>query len=432
MMMRKFHTQFTEKNLTGNAGLVHFGRFAQKLGLDKMLRQHISIQRDSSATYGVADIIMMLAAGVLAGAKHMSHLSIIRNDGVIRKLFKWDEFPVDTTFGRIFKLFTQKHCKELSDTEVIARRKIWSKKFFGKITLDMDSTIRGVYGSQEGAMKGYNPKKKGQKSYHPLLCFIAENRECLHNWFRSGNTYSANGSVEFMKECFARLPKRVWKIVVRADSAFFNGDLMDYLESKSSQYMIKVKIKGLETLMKQQKWRKIKNRPEFESTEFKYKCTGWKKSRRFVAIRQITYSESEASLFPEPKIQYDYFCYVSNMGMTPWCSHKYYGKRATSENWIEWCKNQMASGSILTDKFWPNSAIFQTCILAYNLMVWLMWLHNEEGFKEEPNTIRMCLIHVPAKLQYRSRMWFLRLSECYPFRDKWCYIEDALLMLEFN
>jgi hypothetical protein len=374
---------------------------------------------------------MMLVMGVLAGAKHISHLAILRADTAIRHLFKWNDFPDDTTFGRIFRLFTPRHCKELSDVEAMARRKVWSKKFFGKITLDLDSTVRGVYGSQEGAAKGYNPKKRGQKSYHPLLCFIAETRECLHNWFRSGNAYSANGSVEFIKECFARIPKRVWKIVVRADSAFFSGDLMDYLEEKSSQYMIKVKMRGLVSLLENQTWRKIKSRPGFESTVFQYKCSGWKRSRRFVAIREIIMTESDDCLFPEPKIEYNYFCYVTNMNLSPLASHKYYGKRATSENWIEWCKNHMASGSILTQDFWANSAIFQSCILAYNLMVWMMWLNNEAGFKEEPNTIRMYLIQVPAKLLHRSRQWILKLSESYPFREQWLQMEENIMKLEF-
>jgi hypothetical protein len=429
--MRRFHVEFSEKNLTGNAGLVHLGRFAEKLGLDKMLQQHISIQRGENATYSPADAILMLAMGVLAGAKHISQLVILRADTAIRRLFKWNDFPDGTTFGRIFRLFTPRHCKELSDVEAMARRKVWSKKFFGKITLDMDSTVRGVYGSQEGAAKGYNPKKRGQKSYHPLLCFIAETRECLHNWFRSGDAYSANGSVEFIKECFARIPKRVWKIVVRADSAFFNGDLMDYLEEKSSQYMIKVKMKGLVSLLENQKWRKIKSRPEFQSTEFQYKCSGWQRSRRFVAVREISMTESDDCLFTESKIEYDYFCYVTNMNLSPLASHKYYGKRATSENWIEWCKTQMASGSVLTQDFWANSAIFQSCILAYNLMVWMMWLNNEAGFKEEPNTIRMYLIHVPAKLLHRSRQWILKLSESYPFQEQWIYMEEAIMKLEF-
>lgn len=429
--MRRFHVQFSEKNLTGNAGLVHLGRFAEKLGLSKMIQQHISIQRGDSAIYSPADVVMMLVMGVLAGAKHISHLAILRADTAIRHLFKWNDFPDDTTFGRIFRLFTPRHCKELSDVEAMARRKVWSKKFFGKITLDLDSTVRGVYGSQEGAAKGYNPKKRGQKSYHPLLCFIAETRECLHNWFRSGNAYSANGSVEFIKECFARIPKRVWKIVVRADSAFFSGDLMDYLEEKSSQYMIKVKMRGLVSLLENQTWRKIKSRPGFESTVFQYKCSGWKRSRRFVAIREIIMTESDDCLFPEPKIEYSYFCYVTNMNLSPLASHKYYGKRATSENWIEWCKNHMASGSILTQDFWANSAIFQSCILAYNLMVWMMWLNNEDGFREEPNTIRMYLIQVPAKLLHRSRQWILKLSESYPFREQWLQMEENIMKLEF-
>jgi hypothetical protein len=32
-MMKNVKVEFTEKNLTGNAGLVHVGRFAKKLGL---------------------------------------------------------------------------------------------------------------------------------------------------------------------------------------------------------------------------------------------------------------------------------------------------------------------------------------------------------------------------------------------------------------
>ncbi len=265
-MMRKFHIQFTEKDLTGNAELTQLGRFADKLNLPKILERHIGIKRANNADYQAGEVVMMLTVGVLAGVKHLSHMAILRSDSVLRKLFNWEKFPDDTTLGRIFKLFTPKHCKELSEVESKFRRKVWGKKWFGRVTLDMDSTVRGVYGSQEGAAKGYNNKKKGQKSYHPLLCFIAETRECLHNWFRTGNANSANGSVEFMKECFAKLPKRVWKVVVRADSAFFNGALFDYLESKSAQYLIKVNMKGLIPLLEKRKWHKVKNNPGFEKT----------------------------------------------------------------------------------------------------------------------------------------------------------------------
>ena len=429
--MRRFHVKFTEKNLTGNAGLVLLGRFADKLKLAQMLEQHITIERGRTAQYQVSGIIMILIMAVLAGAKHMSHVFILRSDSALRSLFKWEMFPDDTTINRIFKLFTARHCKELSDVEAKVRKKVWGKKWFGRITLDLDSTVRGVYGKQQGAQKGYNPKKPGQRSYHPLLCFIAETRECLHNWFRSGDAYSANGSVEFMKECFAKLPKRIWKISVRADSAFFDGSLLDYLEQAHALYLIKVKMRGLTQLLEVQKWHKVKNKPGFEKTEFTYKCANWKRPRRFVAVRQVTESESDGLLFNIPKTEYDYFCYVTNMNLRPWASHKYYCQRATSENWIEWCKGQMASGSILTQDFWANSAIFQTCILAYNLLVWMMWLNDEDGFREEPNTIRMFLIHVPARLMHAGRQWFLRLPNNYFFKERWIRIEDSIRSLQF-
>ncbi len=48
-MMRKFHTRSDLKNLTGNAGLVHLGRFAQKLGLANIPDRTIDITRGDNA-----------------------------------------------------------------------------------------------------------------------------------------------------------------------------------------------------------------------------------------------------------------------------------------------------------------------------------------------------------------------------------------------
>jgi hypothetical protein len=238
-----------------------------------------------------------------------------------------------------------------------------------------------------------------------------------------------------MKECLAKIPRRTWKIVVRADSAFFNGAFLDYLESNNIFYCIKVKLKNLEALLSQQKWKKIPNNPRFEYTTFDYRCNGWKKSRRLVAVRKIIGVKNNISknlmLFNDKEIEYKYFCYVQNMDFTPWKAHKFYGKRATCENWIEWCKTQMSAGSILVNKFWANSALFQTCILGYNLMVWMMWLNDKKGFKEEPNTIRMILINVPARLKYIGRQWFLRLDQYYPFRDRWKELESSIASLSF-
>lgn len=170
--------------------------------------------------------------------------------------------------------------------------------------------------------------------------------------------------------------------------------------------------------------------PGFETTEFEYRCDEWSVPRRFVAVRRLIGVITEGVLFPENT--YDYFCYVTNENLTPMQAHKKYGQRATSENQIEWCKNQMAAGSVLTQDFWANSAIFQTCILAYNLMVWMMWLNQGRKISEEPNTIRFWLIHVPARLLASGRQYVLKLSKNWFFKNRWIELENSIKLLMFT
>jgi hypothetical protein len=425
--VKPFRVEFSDNKLTGNAGLVHLGRFAKKLGLLNILDRHISISRGENARYDAPSAITMLMLGALSGVKHLSHMLLLKSDTVIRQLCNWDNFPHHSTLGRIFKLFRHRHCNELSEAENEARRKVWSKQWVGRVTLDLDSSVRGVYGSQEGAAKGYNPHKKGQKSYHPVFCFLAENRECLHHWFRCGDAYTGNGASEFIKECYSRLPKRIWKIIFRGDSGFFCGRNLDVIEEHQDEYLFKASFKGLTKLLMAQSWRPVRRQLGWECTEFTYACHGWTRVRRFVAVRRLVKEDTEGRLFPQP--HYEFFCYVTNLDLTPWKAHKFYGKRATSENWIEWCKNQMAAGSILSQDFWANSAMFQTCILAYNLLVWMVWLTTKQGLRQEPNTIRAWLITAPGRLITRGRRWILKLPQDYFFKEQWEHLESSLTAL---
>lgn len=92
IMVRNFHTEFTAKNLTGNAGLLLLGKFAEERELQKMLSNHISIKRAPQATCNVQDAIIMLMFGVLAGTKHISHMALLRCDRNPLCPFSLEEF----------------------------------------------------------------------------------------------------------------------------------------------------------------------------------------------------------------------------------------------------------------------------------------------------------------------------------------------------
>ena len=67
------------------------------------------------------------------------------------------------------------------------------------ITLDFDSTTLTSYGQQEGAKKGYNPKKKWRDSHHPLIAFISDLRFIANIWLF---ILILKGSKQFFVSCF--------------------------------------------------------------------------------------------------------------------------------------------------------------------------------------------------------------------------------------
>ncbi len=430
--MEKVNINFEGKNLTGNGGLIPIAQFAQKLKVEETLRSELSIKHKHNSKYSVVDTIMITMLGVIAGAKHISQLGIIRHDAVIVKLLNWGVFPAYNTISRLFKLFNQKHNVEFSNAQSQLRQKVWDKKSQSSVAIDIDSTVRGVYGKQEGTEKGFNSKKKGQRSYHPLLAFIAETKECLHSWFRSGSAYTSNNCAEFLKECFALMPTQINEVLIRADSGFFCDDILSFAEKAEeikARYLIKVKLKNLVRLLQGKDWKSDASNPSISTATFKHKCSSWKESRTFVAVRILVGIESEGLFFPKP--QYEYFCYVTNLDISPIKAHALYGERATSENWIEWCKNHMAAGSFLTQKFWANAAVFQTCILAYNLLTWMRLLTSEAAWREEPNTFRGWFINAPGRLTRTCKRWFLKLPKNYFWQSEWEEILKNIQLLRF-
>src|SRR5467141_4009027 len=109
-------------------------------------------------------------------------------------------------------------------------------------TLDLDSTVFERYGRQEGSLKGYNPRKHGRPSHHPLLAILAEAKLVQHAWLRSGNTASARGVIAFLAETLAKLPDDFRLYALRADAGFFVTEFLVELERRTLPYVIAVRM----------------------------------------------------------------------------------------------------------------------------------------------------------------------------------------------
>ena len=228
-----------------------------------------------------------------------------------------------------------------------------------------------------------------------------------------------NGVVEFVKQLLAHLPNRM-RIIVRADSGYFGGALLDLLDAYGHGYLIKVKLKNLVALLTQQQWISIAGQPDWEQCAFDYRCGEWKVARRFVAVRQRLPKEESPQRDLLETTKYDYFCYVTTEALTPWQTHKKYGERATCETWIEESKGQMSMGKIRTASFLANAALFHSAVLAYNNLRWMAIMSGSQTLTQwEPETIRTYLIRVAGKLVTGNRPLTVKTPDNHLYPQVW-------------
>jgi len=129
--------------------------------------------------------------------------------------------------------------------------------------------------------------------------FLAEGRRLLWATLRSGNSGSANGCVEFLKQALTVLPDGQRIGLVRADAGFFEKRLLEYLESQELPYIIVARLTGIvRKLVIHQipgaTWRTVAR--GIEVADIEVSLPNWKMvKRRFVCLRQEISERPEAS-----------------------------------------------------------------------------------------------------------------------------------------
>jgi hypothetical protein len=274
----------TPRAVTPFGGLSVFIAFLQKIGYRQQVSEHLPVHLKSPNAIDPGETFTAFLLSVVAGARRFAHTALLRADRSLHALLGIERFPTDDTIRNLFKRFHQGlvvHFYEPLWAWQLAR----VSKRVGGYSLDLDSTVFERYGEQEGVKRGYNPRKHGRASHHPLLAVLEEAGFILHGWLRSGNTRCDSGVVEFLKEAFAKLARREWIGVVRADSGFFAQELLQYLEGQGLHYIVVARLtKWLKReAARVQAWRAWDE--IYAVGEFRLQLLGWDRERRFVVVR---------------------------------------------------------------------------------------------------------------------------------------------------
>jgi hypothetical protein len=419
--LRTLGFSFSQTHLTHFGGMVLMQRFCKQLRLRRLLQSYVRISQ-RNADYAPADLVLALLYAIIAGLRRINKTQLLQYNGALTDLIGLGRFPDQSTLRRFLQRLPVQSIRQLVGLHDRLRAQLFQvPQALTSLLLDLDSVVLTLYGHQQGARLGYNPRKKGRRSYHPLLCFEAYRQEFWHGSLRPGDTSANTGVVFFLQRCLAKVPPGIARsrIRVRADSGFFGGKFIGSLENQGLGYVIVAKeYRPIKERARAACFHKLQN--GFEVAEFRYQAHGWPKARRFVVVRRPIPDDpveaKQLTLFKDRR--YGYSVFVTNLDLDPWRIWKFYQPRAIVEKNIRELLYDLPLGKIPSGHWAANVAFFQLVLLACNLVHWFRRLCLPAQYTTATvETVRTDFLVLPARLVCRAGRNVLQLPKDYFHRD---------------
>lgn len=415
--------EYCDKKISPWGGMRLIKEFYDRVGLYDKLRE-LPLQ-DPGSAIGVEhyEIIESFMMSVILGAGNCNSASQISYDDVLKEIFQWEKgMPSQSTLSRFFP----KYNHDVSD-EIFSNMFTWWFNEMGQknLTLDIDSTVITRFGNQEGSEKGYNPKRHGRKSHHPIIAFVAETKMIANAWMRTGDSASATEFKEFLDNTFTMIPREQIGLL-RGDSGFSGNNVLNDLEQRQLVYIIAMPMKAglVDAILTPRKWVASETQG-VDLCSFMYQSKGWGKSRRIVVVRKDVEKLPNCggkTLFSheDDYLRYRYSAYVTTSDLSDklvWVTYKH---RAEAENQIKELKYDYAMEGFCFKDIHATEFAFRWVMMAYNLMSYVRNKIAVSKVKHTLSTLKFRCIAIGAYLVSSGRQKKLMLAVSGSKRD---YIE---------
>lgn len=409
----EYKIEYTDKEITPWSGILLIKKMLDKMEFDSCLKGLDLPAPGSNRGYQSQQLIKQFMTSIWCGANKFEHTEVTRQDEVIRQFWNFDSMAGHKAFQRFFNKF------DLAINQRIFTS--WYQWFFQRLqfdnfTLDVDSTIHTRYGLQQGAKKGYNPKKPGRASHHPLMAFVAGCKMVANFWLRSGDAYTSNNIEAFLDDTFEKLQgKKVG--LFRADSGFYDKKVFHYLEGKQIPYIVAVRLyKPVQQLLASHKtWMKIGH--GIEIAESHYQSPLWDKARRIIMVRQYIPIRPKATgrtlkLFEDEGIykHYRYSCFITSLDLPAEQIWTLYRQRADAENRIKELKYDFGSDSFNLHNFYATEAALNVVMMAYNIISLFRQVVLGTAVHKQMKTLRYKVFAIGGYIIKKGNQRILKLS----------------------
>ena len=326
------------------------------------------------------DVLGSLFLSILSGHHRYAHLTALRGDTVNTKLLGMHKVISDDSAIRALKRMEESEAVEWLQRHL---QSCYEPLLSTPWILDVDVTVKPLYGHQEGAKVGYNPHKPGRPSHTYHSYIMANTRLVLEVEVQPGDQSHAAHSMPGLIRLLERLPQTCQPSFIRGDCEWGNDPVMRELEAMGRHYLFKLKrsqrVKQLiGQVHAQGRW--IRFNEDWELKESQLQLQGWQQARRVVVARRrlpkdpligIEYTrggQRELALVegPEDLRLFEYSVLVTNLEDELVTLMRHYRDRADCENNFDEAKNQWGWGGFVTRQLRTSQIMARMVALIYN------------------------------------------------------------------
>lgn len=374
------------------------------------------------------DVIGTAALAILAGQWRYAHITGLRGETVNAALLGMSKVVSEDAVRRGLDKIeaaagTAWLHAHLDDTVRPLLAELW--------ILDCDTTIKPLYGHQEGAVVGYNPHKPGRPShaYHSFL--MAGTRLVLDVAVEPGNRHGSKTSEPHLWDFLGRMGREHWPRLVRGDKDWGNERNMASCERENLDYLFKLRLtKGVrraaEKAMRSTDWEDAGQ--GWWGRKAELRLEGWSRTRRVVVLRRRL--PETVAVTPNEDGQGDLFWADAKSG-TAWefavlatslefdvpSLAQLYRDRADSENAFDELKNQWGWAGFTTRDLKRSQIMARLIALIYNWWSLFVRLADPDHHREAI-TSRPLLLHGVARQTRHAGQTRLVVTSSHGRRDK--------------
>ena len=405
--------------VTGMGQLVFFAQFLQVSGRFEAWVGDCPWSYTSPNAPQVRDVLGTVLLSVLAGHHRYAHINSLRFDTLNPPLLNLQRVASEDSVRQALK--RSQHDAAQTGQVVAWQQRHLHESYAPLLSvpwiLDIDATIKPIYGHQQGAEIGYNPHKPGRPShvYHSYLMGAA--RLVLDVEVQPGKQTAAHHSLPGLWRLVDELPAPARPWLVRGDCHFGNERVLAEAESRSQTYLFKLRLtrkpKDLIRLLERQGgWGPAGQ--GWEGQEATLKLLGWSRARRVIVIRRPRKPTPAQAGTPLPEAarpwllpwseatvvagapEYEYAVLVTSLAENLLAVAQLYRDRGDAENNFDELKNQWGWAGFTTHDLLRCQIMARHVALIYNW--WSLFVRlADPAVRREAITSRPLLLHAVAR-----------------------------------